>query len=84
MRRLWTLAWKEVKLAFRDLGGIVTMLVTPLALTLVISAAFGGSGGGSLSEIPVLLLDLDRSESSAMLLDVFKPSGEFFGTFRLK
>ncbi|MBN1248421.1 MAG: ABC transporter permease [Anaerolineae bacterium] len=72
MRRLWVLAWKEVKLAFRDVGAIVTMLVTPLVLTLVIGAAFGGEGDTPLAGIPVLLLDRDQSEFSAMFLDVFE------------
>jgi ABC-2 type transport system permease protein len=70
MRKLWILAWKEVRLAFRDVGAIVTMLVTPLVLTLVISAAFGGGGGG-LSNIPVLVLDQDQGEFAQDLLDVF-------------
>ncbi|MGC9347770.1 MAG: ABC transporter permease [Anaerolineae bacterium] len=70
MRKLCVLAWKEVRLAFRDVGAIVTMLVTPLVLTLVIGAAFGG--GGALSDIPVLLLDLDEGNFSEELLTVFE------------
>lgn len=71
MRKLWVLAWKEVRLAFRDVGAIVTMLVTPLALTLAIAAAFGGGGGGNLADIPVLILNQDRGTLSQDLLDVF-------------
>lgn len=72
MRRLWVLAWKEVRLAFRDVGAIVTMLVTPLVLTLVIGAAFGGGGSNPLSDIPVLLIDEDQSDLSEMFRDVFE------------
>lgn len=71
MRKLWVLAWKEVRLAFRDVGAIVTMLVTPLALTLAIAAAFGGGGGGNLADIPVLILNQDRGTFSQDLVDVF-------------
>jgi ABC-2 type transport system permease protein len=46
------------------------MLVTPLVLTLVIGAAFGG--GGTLSGIPVLLLNRDERAFSEELLKVFE------------
>lgn len=71
MRKLWTLALKEVRLAFRDVGMLLTMLATPLLLTLAIGAAFGGGGGGNLSDIPVLLLNRDRGTFSQTLVDVF-------------
>lgn len=67
MKKLWILALKEVKLAFRDVGAIVTMLVTPLALTLAIGAAFGTGGDSTLSDIPVLLLNQDSGEMSQTL-----------------
>jgi len=70
MRKLWVLALKEVKLAFRDVGSIVTMLVTPLALTLAIAAAFG-SGGGNIQDIPVLLLNHDTGPMGQYLIDIF-------------
>lgn len=77
MKQLWVLAWKEVRLAFRDVGGIVMMLVTPLVLTLVIGAAFGGGGTAILSDIPVLLLDRDQGPFSQDLISFF--SGEDVG-----
>ncbi|MGC9398667.1 MAG: ABC transporter permease [Anaerolineae bacterium] len=67
MKKLWVLAFKEIKLAFRDVGAIVTMLVTPLALTLAIGAAFGVGGSNTLSDIPVLLLNQDDGEMSQVL-----------------
>ncbi len=75
MRHLWVLAWKEVRLAFRDVGAIVTMLVTPLVLTLVIGAAFSGSGDVPLSNIPVLLLNRDEGVFSGQLVDFFNVEG---------
>ena len=71
MKKLWILALKEVKLAFRDVGAIVTMLVTPLALTLAIGAAFGTGGGSALSDIPVLLLNQDGGEMSQFVEETF-------------
>lgn len=66
MRKLLMVALKEVKLAFRDVGAIVTMLVTPLVLTLAIAAAFG-TGTGGLSDVPVLVLNQDDSELSRFI-----------------
>ncbi|MGC9466984.1 MAG: ABC transporter permease [Anaerolineae bacterium] len=71
MRRLWILVWKEVTLAFRDVGAIVTMLVTPLVLTIVIGAAFSGSANGPISGVPVLLVDRDGTTLSEDLVSSF-------------
>jgi len=71
MRKLIVLALKEVKLAFRDAGAILTMLATPLALTLAIGAAFGAGGDTPISEIPVLLLNQDTGEMSQYVLEAF-------------
>ena len=72
MRKLGVLALKEVLVAFRDIGAIVTMLVTPLVLTLAMAAAFGTGGDTTLSDIPVLLLNRDRGVLSGKLVDVLE------------
>ncbi len=71
MRKLWILTLKEIKLAFRDRGLIITMLVTPLVITLVIAGAFGNGGGSALSDIPVLLINKDAGFLGEELADVF-------------
>ncbi len=72
MRKLLTLSLKEVLLAFRDVGALVTMLATPLALTLVMMAAFGsGSNSTPISDIPVLLLNRDEGTFGQALTDIF-------------
>ncbi|MFN2284789.1 MAG: ABC transporter permease [Anaerolineae bacterium] len=71
MRKLATLAFKEVLVAFRDVGALVTMLATPLALTLVMMAAFGGGDSTPISDIPVLLLNKDTGIFGQTLTGVF-------------
>ncbi len=71
MRKLITLALKEVLVTFRDVGAIVTMLITPIVLTLAIAAAFGVGGTTTLSDIPVLLLNLDDGPFSQSVIEVF-------------
>jgi ABC-2 type transport system permease protein len=72
MRKLIVLAVKEVLITFRDIGAIVTMLVTPLVLTLAIAAAFGTGGSATLTEVPVLLLDNDQGEFASDLIEAFE------------
>ncbi|MFW5714565.1 MAG: ABC transporter permease [Brevefilum sp.] len=76
MRKLVVLAAKEVLVTFRDIGAIVTMLVTPLLLTLAIAAAFGTGGSGTLTEVPVLVVDNDRGEFSGEILEAFDSQSE--------
>jgi len=57
--------------AFRDRGALVTMLATPLALTLVMMAAFGNGGSSPISDIPVLLLNRDTGTFGQVLTDIF-------------
>lgn len=71
MRKLWILASKEVKLAFRDRGAILTMLVTPLVLTLAIGAAFSGRGAAPIADVPVLLIDHDGGTLASELIAFF-------------
>lgn len=72
MRRLIVLALKEIIVTFRDLGAIMTMLVSPVVLTLAIGAAFGTGGSATLTDIPVLLLNYDDGRMSETVVDVFQ------------
>ncbi|NBD35101.1 MAG: ABC transporter permease [Chloroflexi bacterium] len=74
MRKLWILILKEIRLTFRDRGLIITMLVTPLVITLVIAGAFG-NGGSGLSDIPVILINKDEGFLSEELVNVFAMEG---------
>ncbi len=72
MRKLTVLAFKEALVAFRDRGALAMMLVTPLALTLIMMAAFGsGSNSTPISDIPVLLLNRDTGTFGQVLTDIF-------------
>jgi ABC-2 type transport system permease protein len=70
-----TIAFKDLLIVTRDRSGFILMLVAPLALTLVVSFAFGGLGGGTggtgLADIPVALVNLDEGSFSQILVDVF-------------
>jgi len=63
MKKAWNIALKDLRITFRDPVALVLMLVSPLALTLVIVAAFGGGDGSSmLQDIPVALVNHDLAD----------------------
>ncbi len=73
MKKILNIAFKDTLLNFRDPMGLILMLVAPLALTMVIAAAFGGSGGSStgLSNIPLVLINHDTGEFSTYFVQAF-------------
>ncbi len=76
MRKLLTLAIKEIIVTFRDVGALMTMLLTPLLLTLAIAAAFGVGGDTSLPNIPVRIRNKDTGQFSQAILDAFENQKE--------
>jgi ABC-2 type transport system permease protein len=72
VNKLWTLARKEVVVAFRDRGALISMLLTPLLLTVAIGAAFGGDSDRPISNVPVLLLNRDEGPLAAFIVEAFE------------
>jgi ABC-2 type transport system permease protein len=71
LRKLLTIAWKDLTLVFRDPAALLIMLLTPFALTLVMNFAFGGAGAG-ISRIPIVIVNSDGEELGTAFEDVFK------------
>ena len=83
LRKLWTIARKDVITTFTDRNLILIMLVTPLAISTIIALAFGNitSGGAPLENIPVALVNLDEGDANgfnagAIFVNAFVPAGE--------
>ena len=76
MKKLLIIALKDLKIMFRDPSSLVWMLVTPIALTLAMAFAFGRlTGGGQaagLSDIPVIIVDLDGGQMSEPIVQTFQ------------
>ena len=72
MRKLLVMAIKEVVVTFRDIGALVTMLLSPLLLTLAIGAAFGTGGELVLTDIPVVLVNYDQGQFSQQVITAFE------------
>lgn len=74
MLKTFLIGIKDVKLAFRDRAALVLMLLAPFLLTLgmgLVTGRFSGSGSSGISDIPVVIVNLDDGELAEALVDVF-------------
>jgi len=75
MRKLLIIGLKDLRLIFRDRAALILMLLAPFALTVglgFVTGRFSGKGGSGLSDIPVVIVNLDQSKLGNALVDVFK------------
>ncbi len=73
MLKLILIGLKDLKLMFRDRAALTFVLLAPFLLTIglgFVTGSFGGGGSG-LSNIPVVLVNLDKGELGNALVDVF-------------
>jgi ABC-2 type transport system permease protein len=73
MKKLFLIGLKDLKLIFRDRAALVFMLLAPFLLTVgmgFVTGRFSGSSSG-LSDIPVVIVDLDQEQLGNALADVF-------------
>jgi len=61
MRKIFYIAFKDVRRTFRDIPALATMLAAPLIIALVLGSAFGGSKGFSIAPTKVALVNLDTA-----------------------
>jgi ABC-2 type transport system permease protein len=75
MKKLFLIGFKDLRLVFRDRAALILMLVAPFALTVGMGFAtgrFSGSNGSALSDIPVVIVNLDQDRLGNALVDTFK------------
>ena len=73
MKKLFLIGIKDLKLMFRDRAALVFMLLAPFLLTIgmgFVTGRFSGSSSG-LSDIPVVIVNLDQEQLGDALADVF-------------
>ena len=72
--KIWTIAWKDTLVRFRDRNALILMLVAPLLISAIIGSAFGGfvSGGGAapLADIPLIIVNQDEGELGQVFTDL--------------
>src|SRR5512141_2102101 len=73
MKKLFLIGLKDLKLMFRDRAALTFMLLAPFLLTIgmgFVTGRFSGSTSG-LSDIPVVIVNLDKEQLGNALADVF-------------
>jgi ABC-2 type transport system permease protein len=73
MKKLFLIGIKDLKLVFRDRAALTFMLLAPFLLTIsmgFVTGRFSGSSSG-LSDIPVVIVNLDKDQLGNALADVF-------------
>jgi len=68
------IALKDLTLAFRDVGGLLLMLLAPFALTVgigLVTGRFSGDSSTGLSQIPVVLVNNDDGDLGRVLVETF-------------
>jgi ABC-2 type transport system permease protein len=73
MKKLLLIGLKDLKLIFRDRAALVFMLLAPFLLTIGMGFVTGRFSGGTsgLSDIPVVIVNLDNEQLGNALADVF-------------
>ncbi len=75
MRKLLLIAFKDIRLAFRDRTALILMLLAPFLLTVgmgAVTGRFSGGSSGGISNIPVILINQDGRELGNALVDLFQ------------
>jgi ABC-2 type transport system permease protein len=73
MKKLFLIGIKDLKLMFRDRAALIFMLLAPFLLTVgmgFVTGRFSGNTNG-LSDIPVVIVNLDHEQLGDALADVF-------------
>ena len=73
MKKLFLIGIKDLKLVMRDRAALTFMLLAPFLLTIgmgFVTGRFSGSSSG-LSDIPVVIVNLDKEQLGNALADVF-------------
>lgn len=77
--KIWTIAWKDTLIRFRDRNALILMILAPLVISLIIGSAFSGFISGSdptpFDPIPVLLVNEDAGQLGQEFADILMSEG---------
>ena len=72
--KIWTIAWKDTLIRFRDRNALILMIAAPLVLSAIIGSAFGsfinGNDPAPFDAIPVLVVNADSGELGQQFVDI--------------
>ena len=74
MLKTFLIGIKDLRLAFRDRAALILMWAAPFVLTLglgLVTGRFSGNNNSGLSDIPVIIINLDNDQLGDALVDTF-------------
>ncbi len=77
MKIIFSIGWKDLRVIFRDRAALVLMLVAPFVMTVgmgLVTGTLGGSGSGGISQVPLVVVNLDQSTLGNALVEYLKSS----------
>ncbi len=75
MLKTFLVGFKDVRLVFRDRTALIFMLAAPFVITLgmgLVTGGFSSTGGSGISDIPVVIVNLDQQDLGDTLVDIFQ------------
>jgi ABC-2 type transport system permease protein len=74
MKKILQIGWKDLRVIFRDRAALILMLLAPFAMTVGMGLVTGtlSSSGGGLSQVPVVVVNLDQNTLGNALVEVLK------------
>ena len=74
MKKLFLIGMKDLKIRYRDRAALIFILLTPFLLTLgmgLVTGRFSGDNSSGVSDIPIVIVNLDKDSLGDALVDVF-------------
>ena len=82
MKKIFNICQKDLAVMLRDKAAMVLMLVAPIVLTLAMGAVTGAFSGRQantgISDVPVMIVNLDQGPAGAVVVAVLKSQGNMF------
>ncbi|MXX27414.1 MAG: ABC transporter permease [Caldilineaceae bacterium SB0668_bin_21] len=78
MRSILTIILNDLRIFFSQRGNLPGLLVIPVLLTLVVGWSIGQIGGRGPTRLRVDLIDLDRSDMSAQMIEDLRAANDAF------
>jgi ABC-2 type transport system permease protein len=82
MNKILNICQKDIAVMMRDKGAMVLMLLAPIVLTLAMGAVTGSFSGRQantgISDVPVMILNLDQGQAGAAIVAGFKSQTKYF------
>jgi ABC-2 type transport system permease protein len=74
MKKILQIGWKDLRVIFRDRAALILMLLAPFAMTIAMGLVTGtlSSSGGGLSQVPLVVVNLDQGILGNTLVEVLK------------